>query len=121
MNEHDSLSLQKLSNKVVAMVAIALVVVGFVFATPPDEYLYVAVFAGMVWGTLRCLGFGAKKWQNAVIILSVVFLQNMLRERYLPKLVGFNERMLSFFQFFGLILLFAMFVVWMKEREESKG
>ena len=120
MNDHDSLSLRRLSNKVAAMVAIALFAVGFVIATPPDEYLYVAVFTGIAWGTLRCLGFGAKKWQNGVIILSVVLLQNMLRERYLPKLVGVGERMLLFFQFFGLVLILVMLVVWMKEREESK-
>ena len=103
------------------MVAIAFIAVGFVITTPPDEYFYVAVFMGLAWGTLRCLGFGAKRWQNVVTIFSLVLLQSALRARYLPKLVDFGERMFIFCQFFGLVLILAMLVVWMKEREESKG
>ena len=119
MNGYSSLSLHKTSTKVAAVVVLALVVAGFFVLTPPDEYLYIVSLIGVGYGALNCLGFGAKRWQNAVLTLSLVFIYFVIRDRYIPKLTGI-ERVLSLLQFFGIVWLLGILVVWTKEREEGK-
>ncbi|MFM1851307.1 MAG: hypothetical protein RIS54_991 [Verrucomicrobiota bacterium] len=117
--EPHSLSLRRFSNQVAAAMAVVFAVAGFL-ANPnlPDHFLIVAMMAGLVWGTLRCVGFGERQWQNTVIIFFILLGQQLL---FPIELARPSASWLAFLAFFSVAFLLVLFVVWLKERDEWRA
>lgn len=117
-DEPHPLSLRRFSNQAVAVVAVVLTVAGLM-ANPglPDNFLLAAMMVGLVWGSLRCLGFGDRKWQNSVIIFMIMLGQQLVYPVNLARPVA---SWLSFIAFFSIAFLCVLFVVWLKERDDRR-
>ena len=117
-DEPHSLSLRRFSNQVVAAVCVVFAVAG-IMANPglPDNFLLAAMMVGLVWGTLRCLGFGDRQWQNSVIIVLIMLGQQLFFPVNLARPLA---SWLSFIAFFSIAFLCVFFVVWLKERDDRR-
>ncbi|MCC6415675.1 MAG: hypothetical protein IT582_07180 [Opitutaceae bacterium] len=117
-DEPHPLSLRRISNQIVAAVAVVFAGAGIV-ANPglPEHYLLSAMMVGLVWGGLRCMGFGDRQWQNTVIILLIMLGHQAFCPLNLARPVA---SWLSLMAFFAIALLGVFFVVWLKERDDRR-
>lgn len=123
MHNPNSLSLRKRSNKSAAVFSLIVVILGIwkIGDQVSDAFLFGASIYGVVWGTLRCLGFGESKWQNGVmILLLMLFYQGFFRLGTASSLGNFGQEWLSIMTFFSIAMLWVFFVVWLKEHEERR-
>lgn len=120
----DSLSLHKGSNRLALLFAAVITVMGLWVnhRELPDGYLYAATICGLVWGTLHCLGFGARNWQRIVIVLLLLTIQRGYFA--LPHTVlssaGYGREFLAALAFYSIAMLYVYLIVWAKEREERR-
>jgi|GEM_PF-3951745 len=123
MNNPTSLSLSKLPNKFAAAFSLVVVVLGIwiIGDQLSDGFLFGASICGVVWGTLRCLGFGVRKWEQGVIILLLMFIYSwFFRIGTSSSLGSFGREWLSIMTFYSIAMLWVFFVVALKESEESR-
>lgn len=120
MSEHEPhpLSLRRFSNQVVAAFAVVFAIAGLMMNPDlPDHFLLVAMMAGLVWGTLRCMGFGERQWQNTVIIFLILLGQQIIFPLNAARPV---VSWLAVMSFFSIALLSVFLVVWLKERDDRR-
>lgn len=113
--EPNSLSLRRYSNQIVAALCVVFAVAGFL--TNPDLPLLAAMMVGLVWGSLRCLGFGQRQWQNTVIIVLIMLGYQSFHPIKASSPLG---SWLALMAFFAIALLSVFFVVWLKERDDRR-
>lgn len=93
-------------------------VAGMMANQVPDNFLLSALIVGLVWGTLRCLGFGNRPWQNSVIIMLIM----LGHQLFFP--INMEHALASWLlvmAFYAIALLGVFLVVWLKERDERRG
>lgn len=116
-DEPHSLSLRRFSNQVVAAMCVVFAVAGIMANRVTDKFLLSALIVGLVWGTLRCLGFGDRQWQNSVIIVLIMLGQQLFFPINMEHALA---SWLSVMAFFAISLLGVFFVVWLKERDDRR-